>query len=142
MFSDGDMLEVKSTHSNDDVWDDNNILRCKQSPKRSLKEQACDLAPTLTVGKCKEKVITIMDLPSDMCPIRLALVASLAESKNDGELNLPVRKEKVIKDNGGVVEKTNGNNANDCDVRIQEVMGDVEGLPTRKWHIACGMRLY
>ena len=38
MFSDDDMSKVASTNSNNDIWDNNNVLRCKHNPNRSLKE--------------------------------------------------------------------------------------------------------
>ena len=81
MFSDGDMSEVESTVANTAIYDDNNIIRGKHNPKNSMDEQPCDVGDTFKVEKAVEKVITVANLPSDMCPIREAVAAT---AKKDG----------------------------------------------------------
>ena len=85
-------------HFNNEIWDDNNILGCKYSLNRSLKEQPCNLSSAFKVEKNVEKSITVSDLSFNMCPIKIALERKLRQLKSDSELILKTSKENMVKD--------------------------------------------
>ena len=88
MFLDGDMSKVTGTNSNNDTWDDNNILRCKDNPNHSLKEQLYNLSDGFKIDRKEVKSTTASNLPLHLCPVLAELVSVSIKLKRKGKLNI------------------------------------------------------
>ena len=65
MFLGSNMPEAVSSTSNNDIWDDTNILKYKHNLNRSLKEPSCELDKGFKIDKEEEKSTAVSNLPSD-----------------------------------------------------------------------------